>query len=94
VLETSLMLHLHPELVHLDRVMDLPAAQLPRFDRLPTRQDLTPISGCLSSAAAASESAGRLLLERTSAALADSIGAELHSPALVSAHATPGFPTS
>ena len=94
VLETSLMLHLHPELVHLDRVMDLPAAQLPRYDRLPVRPELTPISGCLSSAAAASESAGRLLLDRTSAALAEAIGAELRlSPDLIPAHAAPGFPT-
>ncbi|MFM6848520.1 MAG: creatininase [Terrabacter sp.] len=94
VLETSLMLHLHPELVHLERVMDLPAAQLPRYDRLPVRPELTPISGCLSSAAAASESAGRLLLDRTSAALAEAIGAELRpSPDLIPAHATPGFTT-
>lgn len=77
VLETSLMLHLHPELVRLDRVMDLPPAQLPRYDRLPARPELTPASGCLSSAAAASEQAGRLLLDRASAALAESVGAEL-----------------
>ena len=45
VLETSLMLHLHPELVRLERVMDLPAAQLPRYDVLPVRAELTPASG-------------------------------------------------
>lgn len=84
VLETSLMLHLHPELVHLDRVLDLPPAQLPRYDVLPVRAELTPASGCLSSAAAASAAAGELLLERTSAALAESIGAELEA-GLVSA---------
>ena len=78
VLETSLMLHLHPELVRLDRVMDLPAAQLPRYDVLPVRPHLTPASGCLSSAAAASPHAGRLLLERTSTALAQSIGNALN----------------
>lgn len=73
VLETSLMLHLHPELVRLDKVMDLPAALLPRYDVLPVRPELTPASGCLSSAAAASEAAGELLLERTSKALAAEI---------------------
>ncbi|NUO92772.1 MAG: creatininase [Dermatophilaceae bacterium] len=94
VLETSLMLHLHPELVRLERVMDLPAAQLPRYDRLPVRPELTPISGCLSSAAAASESAGRLLLDRTSAALAAAIGAELRTASdLIPAHTTPRFTT-
>jgi creatinine amidohydrolase len=85
VLETSLMLHLHPELVHLDRVMDLPAAELPRYDRLPVRPELTPASGCLSSAASASQGAGHLLLERTSAALAAAIGPELGAPALAPA---------
>lgn len=77
VLETSLMLHLHPHLVRMDRAMDLPPAQLPRYDVLPVREELTPPSGCLSSAAAASEAAGRILLERTGAALAASLGAEL-----------------
>jgi creatinine amidohydrolase len=81
VLETSLMLHLHPEQVRLDRVMDLPAAQLPRYDRLPVRPELTPASGCLSSAASASEQAGRLLLDRTSAALAAALAPELGTPA-------------
>lgn len=79
VLETSLMLHLHPELVRLERVMDAPAAQLPRYDMLPVRAELTPESGCLSSAKAASESAGQLLLARTSKALAEAIGPELAS---------------
>ncbi|MEW1955387.1 creatininase [Terrabacter sp. NPDC080008] len=77
VLETSLMLHLHPELVHLDRVIDLPPARLPRYDRLPVRPELTPGSGCLSSAASASPEAGHLLLERTSSALAAAIREEL-----------------
>lgn len=80
VLETSLMLHLHPELVRLDRVMDLPPAQLPRYDVLPVRPELTPASGCLSSAAAASEAAGRLLMARTSRALSEAISAEIGTP--------------
>ncbi|MGT2463515.1 creatininase [Sinomonas atrocyanea] len=81
VLETSLMLHLHPERVQLERVMDLPAAQLPKYDVLPVRAELTPASGCLSSAAAASREAGALLLERTSAALAAEVDAGLRSTA-------------
>jgi creatinine amidohydrolase len=73
VLETSLMLHLHPELVDLGRIMDLPPAELPRYDVLPVRPELTPASGCLSSAARASAGAGRLLLERTTAALTEAV---------------------
>jgi creatinine amidohydrolase len=73
VLETSLMLHLHPGLVDLSRVMDLPPADLPRYDLLPVRSELTPASGCLSSAARASQGAGQLLMERTTAALAQAV---------------------
>lgn len=87
VLETSLMLHLHPELVDLSRVMDLPPADLPRYDLLPVRSELTPASGCLSSAARASEGAGQLLMERTTAALAraveDAFALERNNVALV-----------
>ncbi|WP_138444017.1 creatininase [Sinomonas susongensis] len=80
VLETSLMLHLCPQLVDLGRVMDLPPAELPRYDVLPVRSELTPASGCLSSAARASKEAGRLLLERTTAALTEAIGRAFPEP--------------
>lgn len=61
VMETSLMLEFFPELVHMERVMDLPAAQLPLYDLLPVDASLTPESGCLSSAQAASAEKGRIL---------------------------------
>ena len=41
--------------------MDLPAAQLPLYDLLPVDASLTPESGCLSSAQAASAEKGRIL---------------------------------
>ncbi|MBF0696552.1 creatininase [Actinomyces bowdenii] len=63
VMETSLMLTHFPDLVHMDRVMDLPAAQLPAYDLLPVDASLTPESGCLSSALASSEAKGRILTD-------------------------------
>lgn len=50
VLETSLMLLLHPEKVEMDRVIDHPPAQLTPYDVFPEDPARTPASGCLSSA--------------------------------------------
>lgn len=77
VLETALMLHLEPDLVRLDRAVDHPPAQLPRFDRLPTRPDRTPASGCLSAPQGANARQGRLLFEQVTTDLAADLLAEL-----------------
>ncbi len=61
ILETALMLEYYPELVNMDRVMDLPAAVLPPYDILPVRPEITPESGCLSSAKPATAEKGRIL---------------------------------
>ena len=50
VIETSMMLHLHPELVRLERIPDEPSAQFPPYDMYPTRTEWVPASGVLSSA--------------------------------------------
>lgn len=71
VMETALMLNYFPELIDMDKVMDLPAADLPLYDLLPVDSSLTPPSGCLSSAASSTPEKG--------AALADSIVAGLVS---------------
>ena len=63
VLETSLMLHLHPHLVDMSRVVDHPPATFPPYDFFPVKPAWTPCSGCLSSAKPASEEKGRLLLD-------------------------------
>ncbi|THJ66587.1 creatininase [Arthrobacter echini] len=64
VLETSLMLHLRPSLVGLDRAVDHPPADLPRFDRLPVVPERTPESGCLSAPAGSDAVKGRLLFDQ------------------------------
>lgn len=63
VLETSLMLALHPHLVRMDRATDHPPATFPPYDVYPPRPGLTPPSGTLSSPRQASEEKGELLLE-------------------------------
>jgi creatinine amidohydrolase len=63
VLETSLMLHLHPHLVDLSKVPTHAAATFPPYDVFPTIPEWTPASGCLSSAAAATAEKGKLLFD-------------------------------
>jgi creatinine amidohydrolase len=63
VLETSLMLHLHPNLVDLSKVPTHAAATFPPYDVFPTIPEWTPASGCLSSAAAATAENGKLLFD-------------------------------
>jgi creatinine amidohydrolase len=77
VLETSLMLHLEPARVAMDRLVDGPAAVLPRFDRLPVVPDRTPGTGCLSSAAGSSAAKGSLLYGQVIDDLAADIASEL-----------------
>ncbi|MFD1213058.1 creatininase [Arthrobacter sp. GCM10027362] len=76
VLETSLMLHLHPGKVDVDRIADLPPARLPNYDVLPVRPELTPDSGCLSSAADATADKGEILLKRATAGMAAALETE------------------
>lgn len=81
VLETSLMLHLFPEQVDMTKVEDSPPAELPNYDVLPVRPELTPASGCLSSAVEATADKGRILLETASAGMAAAIKSQFeHTP--------------
>ena len=61
VIETSMMLHLHPELVRVDLIPDEPAADFPPYDMYPTRTEWVPASGVLSSARGASVEKGALI---------------------------------
>ncbi|TAL89108.1 MAG: creatininase [Rhodanobacter sp.] len=61
VLETSLMLHLYPNLVNMDLVIDHPPATFPPYDFFPIKPEWTPSSGCLSSAKSAAATHGKLI---------------------------------
>jgi len=63
VLVTSFMLHLHPNLVDMSKVVDHPPASFPPYDFYPLKPEWTPCSGCLSSAKPASASKGKLLFD-------------------------------
>ncbi|MFY9677003.1 creatininase [Glutamicibacter protophormiae] len=78
VLETSLMLLLHPELVQMDRVVDHPPAVLTSYDVFPEDPARTPDSGCLSSAKNATAARGQLLLDAVTAAVGTALSQELN----------------
>ena len=63
VLETSLMLALHPDLVRMDRAVDHPPAEFEPYDVYPVRPEWTPASGTLSSPKEASREKGEILLQ-------------------------------
>ncbi len=71
VIETSLMLHYYPELVHLNRLPHDEQASFPPYDIFPQRSNGVPASGVLSSAKNASAQKGALMAR----ALTDSIAA-------------------
>ena len=76
VLETSLMLALYPDLVHLDRVLDVAPASFPPYDVYPVRPEWTPVSGTLSSPKDASEEKGQILLEVCTRGILSALQAE------------------
>ena len=63
VMETSLMLHLHPEFVDISLAPGPSPIDSPLYDILPPAADGTPPSGCLHSPAGASAEKGKLILE-------------------------------
>lgn len=77
VLETSLMLLLHPEKVDMSRVVDHPPAQLTNYDIFPEDPTRTPSSGCLSSAIDATAEKGQQLFAAVRGALASALISEL-----------------
>jgi creatinine amidohydrolase len=62
VMETSLMMELHPELVRADLLPHHPPAQFPPYDVYPEQPGCVPSSGALSSARAASREKGAALV--------------------------------
>ncbi|MFZ5790873.1 MAG: creatininase [Pseudomonadota bacterium] len=64
VMETSLMLHYHPEMVRLDKIPDNPGADFPPYDMFPPHREWVPSSGALISAKGATREKGRLMAEQ------------------------------
>lgn len=62
VIETSMMLHYHPQLVSLERIPTHGPAQFPTYDMYPARTAWVPSSGVLSSAKDSTREKGRRLV--------------------------------
>ncbi len=64
VMETSVMLHLRPDLVRVDRIPDHPPASFPPYDVYPFDTAPIPPDGVLSSAKPASAEKGAIVIEQ------------------------------
>lgn len=76
LLETSMMLALHPELVRADRIPDHPAAQFPNHDRYPQDGAGVPDTGVLAPAGGATRARGERLIDSTVTAMARALATE------------------
>jgi creatinine amidohydrolase len=78
VIETSLMLHYHPNLVHLDRISDQDSAQFPPYDMYPPCTHWVPSSGILSSAKTATAQKGRLIAQQLTESISKAVVHEFY----------------
>ncbi|MGH7264142.1 MAG: creatininase [Candidatus Rokuibacteriota bacterium] len=81
VLETSMMLHLFPQLVQMEEVPADPPAAPPPYDVYPTDASWIPASGVLSPAGASTAESGRLLVEEFVELVVASLEAAFRTPA-------------
>jgi creatinine amidohydrolase len=79
VIETSLMLHYYPDLVHLDLIPSDGPAKFPAYDLYPPDISLVPASGVLSSARGASPQKGALLATQICSSIAAAIEREFYA---------------
>ncbi|MDA0231221.1 MAG: creatininase [Proteobacteria bacterium] len=80
VMETSMMLHLHPELVNMDEVPMHPPADFPLHDMYPYDPATVPASGALSSAAAATAEKGKMFMDEYIAGAAEALDEAFAQP--------------
>jgi creatinine amidohydrolase len=71
-----MMLHYHPDLVHLDRIPDDGPADFPPYDMYPPHTDWVPPSGVLSSAKAATREKGTMMVEELGDRIAGAVRSE------------------
>jgi creatinine amidohydrolase len=81
IVETSLMLHLHPEMVLFDRAVDDRSPRHPGYDVVPVPEDFVAPSGTLWKATRASAEKGRLVWDEAVASVIDDLRAELPASA-------------
>ena len=76
ILETSMMLHLRPDLVDVSKLAKEDAARFPPYETFPVRDGWVPPSGVLSPADSATAEKGRLLMENYVADIAAALRKE------------------
>lgn len=76
VIETSLMLHYHPNLVRIDLIPDDAPADFPPYDVYPTRQHWVPLSGVLSSAKGSTSEKGAVMAQELAQRMAAAVSHE------------------
>jgi creatinine amidohydrolase len=76
VIETSMMLHYHPDLVRLDAIPQHGPAEFPPYDMYPTRTEWVPPSGVLSSARGATREKGGAMAEELNAVISQAVRTE------------------
>ncbi|QJP15661.1 creatininase [Starkeya sp. ORNL1] len=80
VMETSVMLHLRPDLVRVDKIPDHPAASFPPYDVYPFDTTPIPPDGVLSSAKPASAEKGAIVIEQVVPDIAASLAKVFGKP--------------
>ena len=83
VIETSLMAHYYPNLVRLDLIPDVAAAEFPPYDLFPQRLDWVHASGVLSSAKSASVEKGTLMATHIAKGIATALKQEFQGSSSV-----------
>ena len=76
LLETSMMLALHPEYVRTERIPDDPLAEFPQHDHYPQDGRNVPKTGVLAPAGGASREKGELLIDSTTQTIAKALRKE------------------
>jgi creatinine amidohydrolase len=79
IMETSMMLHLHPEMVHMDRLEDQAPADFPVHDMWPYDPRIVPASGILNTAKGSTAEKGALFFGEFVDRLSDAVGGEFGS---------------
>lgn len=76
VMETSVMMHIHPDKVRLDKIPDNPAPKLPRYDMFPPKRDWPPSTGVFTSAKSASPKKGKFIFEHYVGSIVEAVRGE------------------
>ncbi len=76
VMETSLMLHYHPQMVRMELIPENPSAEFPPYDMYPPHSDWVPSGGALTSAKASTAEKGRIMATHYRTAIAAAVRKE------------------